>query len=190
MNATDQLYRLFIFGAPAVFAAVLHMIAVKHNWFAFLKIPLDLKHTFNGKRIFGENKTFRGIVVMVLFSIMSCYLLGIIIRLYPELGIYNPFYFELYSPAFYGLLFGLGYTIPELPNSFYKRQIDIPPGETGSLMNLLIDQLDSVIGCFLLLYPFVRISPSLVLFGVIFYLGVHLTVNILLYSIGIRRQPL
>jgi len=166
------------------------MVAVKLNWFAFLKIPLDLKYTFNEKRIFGDNKTLRGIVLMVLFSSLFCYLLDFIVRLYPDLENYIPFYFNKYSPAFYGLLFGLGYTIPELPNSFFKRQIDIPPGKTGGIINLVIDQLDSVVGCFILIYPFISISPFLVLFGIIFYICVHLIVNILLYSIGIRRQPL
>lgn len=42
--------KLLIFAIPVTFAAVLHMVVVRFNWFSFLKIPLDGGASWRGSR--------------------------------------------------------------------------------------------------------------------------------------------
>jgi len=181
---------LLMFGSPVLLAAISHMVVVRIGWFSFLKIPLDFRKTFRSKRVFGDNKTIRGIIVMILFSFMYCHILELLIAKYPGMNDYNLLHFNRYPSWLYGILYGLGYTLSELPNSFYKRQINLKPGRRGNIMNILIDQVDSVIGCFIILVPFSDLTIKWILMGIIFYAFVHLIVNLLLYITGIRENPL
>ncbi len=179
---------LLIFAAPVVFAAILHMVAVTFDWVSWLKEPIDGGKTLHGKRIFGDSKTWRGIVLMVLFSIIGCVGLAVLVTSLEGIKALSIFNFDRYSPVFYGVLFGLGYTLAELPNSFWKRQNGIENGQRGTVVNVLIDQADSAIGCLLLLYPFTNMSLVFFASGCVFYLFLHLFFNILLFSVGLRKQ--
>ncbi len=190
MIVKDYIITLLLLGLPVILSAVAHMIAVKFNLFGFLKIPLDLGMTYRDKRIFGENKTFRGIFLMVLFSIIFCYFFEFITVNFEKIDHYNLLYFDKYPPLFYGILYGLGYTLSELPNSFYKRQINVPPGKRGNIFNVLIDQVDSVIGCLFLLLPFSELSLEMIMAGVLFFASIHLLINFVLFLSGVRENPL
>jgi hypothetical protein len=181
--------KLLIFAIPVTFAAVLHMVVVKFNWFSFLKIPLDGGASWRGSRIFGDSKTFRGVVVMMVFSILGVYLMQLLCHLFPTVAALNILKFDVYSPVLLGILSGLGYTLAELPNSFYKRRLKIEEGKRGSFVNIIIDQTDSVLGCLLILYPFSEMNGWFVLFATVFYLFLHLFFNVLLYFAGIRKNP-
>jgi hypothetical protein len=181
-----------VFAIPVTFAAILHMVVVKPaDLFAWLNHPLDLGKTFRSKRIFGNSKTFRG----------SCNdgaaehgrnvaLLWWLVVWFPGLQKYNILDFGQYSTIFYGLLYGLGYTLAELPNSFAKRQAGIPEGKRGSWLNILIDQADSPIGCLLFLWPFSSMDSTFFIAGALFFLLLHLFFNVTLYLAGLRKQPL
>lgn len=182
--------KLLVFAIPVTFAAILHMVVVRFNLFAWLNHPLDLGKTVRGKRIFGNSKTFRGVVMMVLLSMAGVALLWWLMVWFPGLRKYNILDFGPYSTLFYGLLYGLGYTLAELPNSFAKRQRGIPEGKRGSWLNILIDQADSPIGCLLFLWPFSGMDGTFLLAGAAFYLLLHLFFNVTLYLVGLRKQPL
>jgi hypothetical protein len=88
---------------------------------------------------------------------------------------------------------GLGYALGELPNSFIKRQLDIPPGHIartrfGQWLNFFIDQTDSVIGALLALMPFVHIpwqtGLAILLTGPV----VHWFFNIALKLLGVKSR--
>jgi hypothetical protein len=182
--------QLLVFSIPAGIGAILHMLAVKYDLFPSLKIPIDMHQSYKGQRIFGNSKTWRGVILMVLFSIIGSYLLVYLLYIYPGLAAYNIIDFNEHSPVFYGCLFGLAYTLAELPNSFYKRRKGIDEGKRGHIINILVDQADSPIGCMVLLAPFCDISLMFFITGCFFYLLLHLFFNVLLYSIGIRKNPL
>lgn len=174
---------------PVILAAILHMFVVKKNWWNKLLFPLDHYKTFKGKRIFGDHKTYRGVFVMVLFSIFFTYLYEFILTKYSNLQIYNLLDFTKYSFYFYGVLFGLGYILGELPNSFYKRQKNVIPGKTNTIIMRLIDLSDSVIVILLLLVVFSNFTWFYFLIGVFFYSAIHLIINYLLFLIGWRKEP-
>jgi len=181
---------LALCAVPAVIAGCAHMVVVRLNLWPWLARPLDGGHSWRGARIFGDNKTWRGLVAMILFSILGCYALSGLVTLAPGLAAYNVLDFSAREAPFYGLLFGLGYSLFELPNSFLKRQRKIRPGQAGALPHILLDQADSVLGCLLLLYPFSRMDVTLVLTGVVAFTVLHLAVNYLLYLCKLRAMPL
>lgn len=62
---------------PLVLAAIGHMVVVKLGWFKKLTYPLDHYLTFKNKRLFGDNKTYRGLLVMVLsLEVLPVYIIS------------------------------------------------------------------------------------------------------------------
>jgi hypothetical protein len=181
---------LLIFAIPATFAAILHMVVIRLGWFETLSYPLDFRRTWKGRRIFGDSKTFRGLAAMVVFSIAGSYLLYFLVNTYPAWAALNVLEFDRYSPAFYGVLYGLGYVVAELPNSFYKRRRGIPEGKRGTLLNILIDQADSPAGCLVFILPFSGMDARFFWIGILFYLFLHMFFNFVLYLSGLRKNPL
>jgi CDP-2,3-bis-(O-geranylgeranyl)-sn-glycerol synthase len=111
--------------------------------FAF---PIDGGLRLRGRRVFGANKTLRGFVVMVPAAAAAFALLGGAAP--AQLGLWD---FRPLGFAGLGAIAGLGFMAGELPNSFVKRQLDIPPGSAprtpaGALLQFGVDRLDSGIG--------------------------------------------
>ncbi|ODS23833.1 hypothetical protein AB835_06730 [Candidatus Endobugula sertula] len=184
------LIQLLMLAFPALGAGVLHMAVVKWNIAPWLKKPLDGGYCWRGKRIFGDHKTYRGVIAMVLLSTLFCYLLMLLVHHSTFWQTYHLLEFDRYPPWFYGMIYGLAYTLSELPNSFIKRQQNITPGNRGSVTNILIDQSDSIVGCLLAIYPFVSISFTFILLGIIFLSVIHIVTNLLLFLLNLREQPL
>ena len=65
----DILYliKIIYFILPAAFANMAPVLVKK---LAALNVPLDFNMNFYGKRLFGKNKTWRGLVFGVLFAML------------------------------------------------------------------------------------------------------------------------
>jgi hypothetical protein len=100
----------------------------------------------------------------------------------------NPFDYERVSPWVLGGALGLGYCIAELPNSFVKRRLGIPPAHTSSRFQYLIDQSDSVIGCLTALRFLYK--PTRTETGLAFAAGlaVHVAVDRLMHILGVKHR--
>ncbi len=169
--------------APVVVAALVHVIVLKFRWLESLRIPLDGGATWRGRRIFGDNKTVRGAVVMIGVSIIVALLQG---RL--RLPAIEYFDYEDANLLALGLLLGLGFVIGELPNSFIKRQLDVPPGGHAGIWHTLADQLDSVIGALLTL-SFIWVPPLRVwVVALVLGTGLHMAVNGVFVLLGVKRH--
>jgi Phosphatidylserine synthase len=144
LSVYDHAVTAMLVVISAAVGGVLHMIAVKKDWLPFLKIPVS-------RRLFGENKTIRGFILMPLFSLPGAYLA------YQLLGGYGRLTISISeTPWFvFGLLVGFVYVLFELPNSFVKRRMGIAPGDTpnkGRFLMMMVDNFDSSIGGGVLLY--------------------------------------
>jgi hypothetical protein len=133
-------------------AQVLWLASPASRSFAF---AIDRGRTFRGRRFLGDNKTWRGFVVMVPAS-------GGAFAMVSQIGLNGaPEAFGLWvlTPVQYLLLgawAGLGFMLGELPNSFLKRQFDIGPGQlarnrVAAMCQLVVDRLDSGVGMLLAL---------------------------------------
>ena len=129
--------------------------AAQTAWFAWkgsqvFALPLDAGLTLRGRRLFGENKTIRGFMVMVPAAALalpfSAFVLSRLLPTPPELW---PLTFGGYAAL--GAWCALGFMLGELPNSFVKRQLDIAPGASAhgvsrATWQFIGDRADSGIG--------------------------------------------
>ena len=187
---------LYITMLPLILSGVVNMLFVKTHIYKKYKVPIDNnKNWFEGKRIFGDNKTVIGFISMIVFSIIFQILWGYIGELC-QLNSQNDWYLIYSNSIKYnivsGFLIGFVYMLFELPNSFIKRRLDIVPGKTDKGVKgavfFVIDQIDSLIGVFLVLKLLSGISLSKY-FLYLFVGGfTHIAINLMLWLLKIRRN--
>lgn len=193
----ERIISMYITMMPVIIGGILNMVIVKQKWFKDRALPIDFYSNWkDGKRIFGNNKTYLGIFTMILSCILTYIIWGIICKNISIMQELNETYLikenNIGNNIVFGALMGIAYMICELPNSFIKRRIDIPDGKTvdglkGTIF-FVVDQLDSMFGVILVLYAVSKITLiqyiSYVLLGGI----THIAVNLLLYKLKIRRN--
>jgi CDP-archaeol synthase len=147
---TDSLAEALFLIWAFVLAGVAQVAWLASPWSRRFAVPIDGGHTFRGKRVFGENKTLRGFVIMVPAAALTFPLVAY------SLSFGAPAAAGLWplTPLRYAALgawAGLGFMLGELPNSFVKRQLGIAPGEASPNPGawsgqFVVDRLDSGIG--------------------------------------------
>jgi CDP-2,3-bis-(O-geranylgeranyl)-sn-glycerol synthase len=149
-----------------------------------LKRPLD-----GGSGVFGDNKTWRGALMMSSGTIAATVTLT-------RLGWFRgklPAELRDASPLAYGALLGAGVVLGELPNSFLKRRLGIAPGarqkSAAGVAIGVLDQGDFVLGSRLTLAPLCRMSARETLESFAVVAAVHSAVNVVGYAIGARSSP-
>ncbi|MBW2029017.1 MAG: CDP-archaeol synthase [Deltaproteobacteria bacterium] len=175
---------------PLLITALAHGLLIKYDLLASLKRPLDLGLTLRNRRVFGDNKTVRGLLTHVIF----CCLGTLIQAQLQEGGSIPPWvYLADYERHWFmiGILMGLGMTLGELPNSFAKRQLDIPPGEkargVSGILFFVLDQVDLTIGIWAFLYVPLRPSVPLILWSLLLTLVLHMGVSATGYVLRMRK---
>ncbi len=153
--------------------------------------PLDAGLTLRGRRLFGENKTRRGFVVMVPASAAAFALLAVLAGDPAALGLWS---LSISGYALAGTIAGFGFMAGELPNSFVKRQLGIVPGgaprrSLASACQFAVDRLDSGIGMLLALNVFVAVSWRTVAVVLIAGPFIHWTFSVLMFHLGLKPRP-
>lgn len=182
---------------PVILGGIFNMVLVKLPILESLKTPMD-RHLVlaDGKRLWGDNKTWKGFWgMMALTSLFMAIFHGLYLHSDWARSVsliqYSQFPHLGYS-LFWGAVWGFGYVLFELPNSFIKRRIDINPGKQGrgltGKMFTIIDQADSVIGCSLFMLLFYRPSWTDLIVIILLATGFHYVINILLYLVGLKKQ--
>jgi CDP-diglyceride synthetase len=154
-----------------------------------LKRPLDGGRCNGGRRIFGDNKTWRGALCMIVGIVVATLLLWQWDWWRGQL----PDEVRAAAPLLVGLLIGLGTVIGELPNSFLKRRLDIAPGtrrhSPGGVALALLDQGDLVLGIWVLLMPVWVMPVWLMLVAFAAISAIHAVINVFGYAVGARTAP-
>jgi CDP-archaeol synthase len=169
--------------------------ACQSAWFAhpasrrFSK-PIDGGKTIRGRRIFGDNKTLRGFLIIVPTTALAMVGFGFLAQ---KAGI------AIWPLSMAGLLLlgttsALGLMLGELPNSFLKRQFDVEPGQPpkhrlGRILSAVADRLDSVVGALVGAAFVVDLSWKTIVWC--FALGppIHGLFSALLYVLGVKKRP-
>lgn len=186
---------------------IFHMVVVKARLLEGLAIPIDGGRTLGGKPIFGENKTWRGVVVMVFGAALLGFVQGLLGGSWAARAGVEAIDFAaiglraglpegpLASAGGYALanlVHGIGYAVGELPNSFVKRRIGITPGKTGAGLAgpifFLLDQADSVLAALVLGALVFGYPWNVVGVGIVVLTLLHLVINVSLYLGRIRRN--
>src|SRR5262245_32439132 len=147
----NELWTAFLFFLPAGLANMFASLSGNVPKLRDLSYPMDFNLSFRGKRIFGTNKTIRGLVVGVLVAMFTAWILNQAIIL--------------------GLLLGLGAILGDAVKSFFKRQIDVAPGNSW----LFFDQIDYILGGILLSMVYIRLSFEEYIYIALIYFALHFT---------------
>lgn len=140
------------------------------------KTPLDFGKSYRGQRIFGKNKTWRGLISGVLFGTITGYIL-------------SQTYFTDYSTLLFTLLaasMSFGALAGDAVESFFKRQRQIPSGKPW----FPFDQTDYIIGGLLFTLPVTLIPLWLGAFVLVLYFGLHLLSSYIGYLLGLKELPI
>jgi CDP-2,3-bis-(O-geranylgeranyl)-sn-glycerol synthase len=156
-----------------------------------LALPLDAGITLGGRRLFGDNKTVRGFVVMVPATAAAFALLAMALGCPACAGLWPM------TPAAYarlGAWAGLGFMLGELPNSFVKRQLDIAPGgaaqsDAARRLQFAIDRADSGIG--MLTAVSIAVPTPALTWPIVVAAGLwfHWGFSVLMFRLGIKPRP-
>jgi CDP-diglyceride synthetase len=180
---------LWVF-VPVLGAPLVHAPVMKWDLLPGLRRPLDGGATLRGRRLFGDNKTWRGALVMVGGIVLAAAALS----LWPWYWRHLPEGVRDAGPWVFGALLGVGTVLGELPNSFLKRRLGIAPGArrrtvAGTLLSLY-DQGDFVLVVWVVLLPIWVMSPAQALIVFLVVSALHLAINLVAYAIGARDTPL
>jgi len=134
------------FFLPAYIGNSIPVVIRKIN---FLNYPIDFGKKFRGKRIFGNNKTIRGLLFGVLAGIAIFHLQKYLYINFESVRNISLFDYSNMH-CVYGLFMALGALVGDMVESFFKRQKGIKSGETW----WGFDQVDFVIGAFVFTSPF------------------------------------
>jgi CDP-2,3-bis-(O-geranylgeranyl)-sn-glycerol synthase len=132
--------------------------------------PMDFgKNFFDGKRVFGKNKTFRGFF----FGLA----IGIAVGMVEWVLFSYPLLFSVLTP--------LGALLGDLTAAFLKRRLGIAPGDLFPI----VDQIDFVIGALLLSLPLAILYWELAVAVIIITPPIHLLTNFLAYKLKLKKKP-
>jgi CDP-archaeol synthase len=175
---------LAVLGAP-----LLHAPVLRWDLLPSFKRPLDGGATFGGRRLLGDNKTWRGALCMTAGVVLATVVLW-------QWGWWRdqlPDAIDDSAPLLVGLLIGLGTVAGELPNSFLKRRLDIAPGQrrhsAGGVALALLDQGDLVLGIWVALLPICAMPIWLAAIAFAVVAAIHAAINVVGYAIGARAAP-
>ncbi len=142
--------------------------------------PLDLgKNFLDGRRIFGDNKTIRGLV----FGILSGFLIGFILLGLEALSLLHSDLISLCNV----IVLPIGTHVGDLFGSFVKRRVNISPGKSAPVL----DQLGFLI--FALLFSWLICGTVLGFWDlvvlVVLTLLLHPLTNIGAYILKLKKVP-
>ena len=182
---------------PVVIGGAANMVFTKTTLYRRHRSPIDGgKSCPDGRRIFGDNKTWAGFFGMIAATSIAQMVWGLLSASFYTIGSMNELYchfdntFLLNAAA--GVLFGLAYVIFELPNSFIKRRIGIQPGKTAhglrGIAFFIIDQIDSLLGVVLILALISGLTVPQYIQYIILGALTHIALNASLYALRIRKN--
>jgi hypothetical protein len=175
--------RLF---APLLVGLAVHGLCIRAGALRGLMRPIDGGRRLRGHRLFGDNKTWRGLLAVAAGTSLG----------YAVQAASGGFAGSPLAPtavaALVGLLTGAAAMAAELPNSLLKRQLGIAPGRQAAgargLLFHVLDQLDLAAGAWLVLLWFVPVSVATVLWSLAFLVVVHPFVSLAGFAMGMRTS--
>lgn len=160
----------------AVVGGLANMAPVFVKSIPFLTAPIDGGKSWRGKRLLGNNKTWRGAISSCVVGIGGMFLIAGI-----SWAVWSSSIPILVSITV-GFLIGLGTVIGDLFFSFVKRQLSIAPGRPF----IPFDQIDWVIGSWLLYSIVIDTSLMTLLILMFIIVPIHIATNVIGYFFGLK----
>ncbi len=167
---------------PVYLANMAPVIVQRLGYWKQLAKPIDGGLKLFGQDLLGKGKTWRGLIIGVLVAMITV----IIQTFFQQIGWLDSIrlinYWEL-NYLLFGFLAGLGALGGDLVKSFIKRRVKITSGNAWPVF----DQLDFIVGFFLLTWLLVVWTPEIVWAAVIITLAVHPVSNLIGYYFKIKK---
>lgn len=189
-SVTQSLVQAFFVILPIVVAGLSFIVILKKQWWMSLRVPLDKGQRLGGQPIFGSNKTWLAFIIMPGMTLITSLTLG---YGWPaQTASVSPSFFSEPGLWWKAILYGLAYPVGELPNSFVKRRLGIPPGGRASTPILrrvfaVVDQADSIIACAGVLFFFFRVDLFVVLVASFLGIGIHCFTDWLMVHLSLKK---
>lgn len=156
-------------------------ISKKIGFLRSLARPVDFGIELEKKPILGSHKTWRGVVLGILVGILIVWLQTLLYNNFPFFQKVSLVNYDKINVFLFGFLISGGAIFGDILFSFLKRRFNLKPGQSW----LPFDQIDYVIGAFLLLDPFFRIPLAVWLALLIATFPLHIIVTYLGYRLKI-----
>lgn len=161
---------------PAGVANMAPVIGNKIPFWNRWRTPLDFGRSYRGQRFFGDNKSWRGVILAVI--------LGGLIGYAQALWSGRPN--EANAPAWIGFLLGFGAIYGDAIESFFKRQYGVESGQKW----FPFDQVDYIIGGLIAVAPLMLFGVTQIAAIVLVYFGLHLLVAYVGYLLKLKDKPI
>lgn len=142
--------------------------------------PIDFgKKLRDGRRVFGDGKTFAGFIIGVFFGTVTGGIEGFLIQQTP---------FAIGSISLYtmlGFALGFGAMFGDLAGSFFKRRLGMERGAPAPFL----DQLDFIVGALLCASPLVVPEAGQILVIVLLTPFLHLMLNFIGWKLKLKKVP-
>lgn len=176
-------------------AGVVHVFWLRTALSRRFAWPVDGGLRLRGRRLFGDNKRVCGFMVLPPVTALTFMLIGGNREVLPGFFADGLWPLSTVQYAVLGLACGLAFMLAELPNSFIKRQLDVPPGQAPDQawlrpVILLVDRLDSVLGVLLALSLLVPVSLATWFWVLAFGPALHGAFSIVMHGLGIKARAL
>jgi len=146
------------------------------------KYPVDFCQKFKGKRIFGKNKSWNGLVYGVIFAIIITLVQAFLLN---KTDFFSSLLLVDYTNwLLLGFLLGFGSLVGDLIESFIKRQIGKAPGKPCPI----IDQIDYVLGGLLFAIFAFPVTLNMVITLILVSIVLTIIINHLSYFLKIRGE--
>ena len=162
---------------PAGFA---NMAPVLFRRINFLNYPVDGGKLLGDKRIFGNHKTWRGLFFGLVSALVFIYIQRWLAPYMPSFIMVD---YQANNIWLLGILLASGALLGDLVRSFFKRRVNIVPGEPWPPF----DQLDWIIGSLFFISFYIRLSWDMWLVALVLALILHPSVNYLGYLLKLKK---
>jgi CDP-2,3-bis-(O-geranylgeranyl)-sn-glycerol synthase len=169
------------FFLPAGAGNAAPIFAAKIPWLKSWDTPMDFGKTFRGKRILGDNKTWRGLLSGALIGGLTA---GLQHSLFPGVGPAG--WLTLSSAILLGALLGVGALLGDAVESFFKRQSGVQPGQSW----FPFDQTDYILGGMLLSSLAVRLNGEQYAAVFVTWFFIHIIATHIGYLLGLKSRPI
>jgi CDP-2,3-bis-(O-geranylgeranyl)-sn-glycerol synthase len=173
MNIWWEAFLLFV---PAGIANMTPPVANKIPYLNRWNTPMDFGKSYRGIRLFGQNKTWRGLVSATVLGTLVGGLL------------YEPFFadMDLMTYLLRCAAISAGALIGDAVESFFKRQRGVKPGSLW----FPFDQIDFIIGGLIFMIPFGLPSFTVILAIFALFFGGHIVITYFSYHLGFKEKPI
>jgi CDP-2,3-bis-(O-geranylgeranyl)-sn-glycerol synthase len=181
----DALLAIWFF-LPAGIANVTPILVAKAPLLKKWNAPVDGGRTFRNRRIFGDHKTWRGLITGVIAGTL---VFALQVAMYRQ----SDWVYDITQQLNYdqmslvvGLLLAFGALAGDTIKSFFKRQINVNSGLTW----FPFDQLDYIVGALLLSSLAVTLTAVQYVWVFLVWFGLHLLFSYIGFLLKFKSTPI